>query len=125
MIESSKKVKPWREAVKWAALDELGDYFGPGFAFFNEPLYLGVAFYLPRPRSHYRTGKHSHELRDNAPHYVGKRPDLDKLLRSTLDALGEAGCWIDDAQVAHITAMKMYADGRQPGAYITVAGAVP
>ena len=119
MVESSAKVKPWREAVKWAALEVLG-----GASPFVGPLDVEATFYLPRPRSHYRTGKNAHELRDGAPSYVSKRPDLDKILRSTFDALGEAGVWLDDAQVAVLTAVKCYADRRPPGAVITVRRAV-
>jgi Holliday junction resolvase RusA-like endonuclease len=123
MVESSAKVKPWREAVKWAAIEARADPDWPGtwVAPLVGPLNVVVAFYLPRPRSHYRTGKHSHELRDGAPFWIGKRPDLDKILRSTFDALGEAGCWIDDAQVAIVIASKAYADHRPPGAVISLS----
>ena len=49
------------------------------------------------------------------------KPDIDKLQRSTLDALGEAGVWRDDSQVVDIRAWKSYADNETPGAVITVA----
>ena len=51
------------------------------------------------------------------------KPDIDKLLRSTLDALGEAGLWADDSQVVHVQSSKDYADDRPPGALIKVGGA--
>lgn len=63
------------------------------------PVALEVTFTLPRPKAHYRTGRNSHLLRDNAPHRPDRLPDLDKLLRSTMDALTAAGVWADDAQV--------------------------
>ena len=128
MVESSKAVKPWREAVKWAALEQLDgealERTGPLFA---DAVILRVEFVMPRPKAHYRTGKHAHELRPDAPHLVARKPDVDKLLRSTLDALGEAGVWRDDAQVASVSARKVYLDnGTGPvGARITIREARP
>lgn len=112
MVESSKRVKPWREAVKYAALDALGtDAPIPG------PVCLGVTFLLPRPKGHYRTGRNAHMLREGAPWYPAGKPDLDKLLRSTMDGLGEAAVWRDDSQVVRIEKLvKIYADPRIPGA---------
>ena len=43
------------------------------------------------------------------------KPDLDKIVRSTLDALGEAGMWADDAQVTWLLAAARYADDETPG----------
>jgi Holliday junction resolvase RusA-like endonuclease len=50
------------------------------------------------------------------------RPDLDKLIRSTCDALKTAGAYADDAQIVRISAEKRYAaDGRPTGALITLS----
>ena len=125
LVESSKAVKPWREAVKYAALDALRvgeeDEYGAaervGFPFGLAPVELLVTFTFPRPRSHYRTGKYAHELRPGAPAYVAKMPDLDKLIRSTADALTGV-VWRDDAQVARIVTAKVY--GQRPGAHIVI-----
>jgi len=105
MVESSKKVKPWRQDVKHAALDVLGD--APPLI---GPVLVDVTFTLTRPRGHYRTGRNAELLRDSAPAYPAGKPDIDKLLRSTLDALGEAGVWRDDAQVVAATMRKVYGD---------------
>lgn len=122
LIESSKKVKPWREAVKHAAYEARA-----GRAPFDGPLHVGVDFYLTRPRSHYRTGKNAALLRASAPPYPATKPDLDKLLRSTLDALGEAGIYTDDARVVSVTMNKHYADPTigldVPGARIVILDA--
>ena len=116
MIESSKRVKPWRQDVKYAALEAMGGDDPP-----SGPLWVNVTFYLTRPKSHFRTGKNAHLLRDGAPEYPAHRPDLDKLLRSTLDAMGEAGVWADDAQVVGVWAAKLYAaKDRPPGASVAV-----
>jgi Holliday junction resolvase RusA-like endonuclease len=56
-------------------------------------------------------------------------PDLDKLLRSTLDGIGQGHdtgkvgdglIWGDDSQVVEIAARKFYADDREPGADIRI-----
>jgi len=59
-------------------------------------------------------------------------PDLDKLLRSTWDALTQARVWEDDARVVHVRELcKKAPDGSSPGtgtgADITVsrAGTIP
>lgn len=119
MIESSVKVKPWRQDVKHAVLVELeGQPLTPMFA---GPVFVSVVFYLARPKGHYRTGRNADMLRDSAPSLPVTKPDLDKLLRSTLDALGEAGVWRDDSQVTTAYASKVFADRRPPGADICVA----
>ena len=114
LIESSAKVKPWRQDVRAAVLL---DHAGVRF---DGPVSLTVGFLLRRPASHFRTGRNAHLLRDSAPAYPGKKPDIDKLLRSTLDGLGESGIWRDDAQVVEVVARKLYADHEPTGAHITI-----
>lgn len=114
MVESSKKVKPWREAVKYAALEA-------GVEQFTGPVSVRVTFWMARPKSHYRTGKKAHLLRHDAPEWAAGRPDLDKLLRSTFDALGEAGVWRDDSQVVLVSACKRYIRAGDAGADVMVA----
>lgn len=118
MVESSKRVKPWREAVKQAALDVLqtadvdepwlqdGYRFGRGQA-----VTVSVVFSLSRPGSHYGSGRNAQEVKGSAPWWPTGRPDVDKLLRSTLDALGEAGVWHDDSQVVQVATSKVWTTG--------------
>lgn len=121
MIESSKKVKPWREAVKQAALDLVlvaGDtgQLTAGFPL-DGPLVAEMAFTFARPKGHYRTGRNAHLLRDSAPPYPAVVPDLSKLIRSTEDALTDAGVWADDARlVAYHQPRKVYASSADPDA---------
>ena len=114
MIESSKYVKPWREAVKHAALAAISAIApavdGP-FVTIDGPVELDIVFTLPRPRSHYRTGRNAHLLRDGAPAWPHHKPDVDKLARSTFDALGAAGVFSDDARVVLLHASKVYPGG--------------
>jgi Holliday junction resolvase RusA-like endonuclease len=117
MIESSKKVKPWREAVKQAALDlvmvdGVTGRLTAGFPL-DGPLLVEFAFTFARPKGHYRTGRNAHLLRDSAPAYPAVVPDLSKLIRSTEDALTDAGVWTDDARiVAYHRPRKVYAGSR-------------
>ncbi len=118
MTESSTKVKPWRQDVKAAALNAVAE-LAP-WEPMTGPLVIHISFSLPRPRYHYGTGKNANLLKPSAPAWVDKKPDIDKLTRSTLDALGEAGVWRDDSQVAVVMASKRYATTGPPGAAIAV-----
>jgi Holliday junction resolvase RusA-like endonuclease len=113
MVESSKKVKPWREAVKHAAVEVRGRM--PAM---TGPVHVTVCFTVAKPASAPKT----------RVTYPSKRPDLDKLLRSTFDALGDAGCWLDDGQVISVTAHKAYPNEAAnaldtPGARIWITSA--
>jgi crossover junction endodeoxyribonuclease RusA len=116
LVESSKLVRPWRDTIAWTAREALNGQ--PPFA---GPVNVHATFILPRPKSHYRTGKHHDQLRADAPTWSPKKPDLDKLLRALLDALTTAQVWNDDSQVATLHARKVYATpGRPPGCDIVV-----
>lgn len=121
MVESSAKVKPWRQDVKWAALEAHKECGGTGVHFDRwTAVSVHLTFYLARPRGHYGTGRNAETLKPSSPTWPAVKPDLDKLVRSTLDALGEAGMWADDSQVAVVEAGKEYADDQPPGAQVTV-----
>lgn len=127
MTESSNdRLKLWRQDVKAAACDYIGSREGTGdpFATLGEPLSLTIVFRFERPKGHYRTGRNAHLLRDGAPTFpdTGSTGDVDKLIRSTLDALAIAGMFANDKQVAHVDAWKVYLDepGVRPGARIEI-----
>ena len=105
MIESSKKVGPWRDAVIEAvARGEFND-----FKLLKEALAVQIMFTLPAPKTNRRL-------------YPTVRPDLDKLLRSTFDALTISGFWHDDSLVVSVLAAKRYAAAGEPlGALIEVS----
>lgn len=98
MQESSKHVKPWREAVKEAALVVLGPY-GPDRRPLDEPVWVDMVFTFRRPKAHYRTGRNAHLLRDGAPARPSGYPDVSKLARSTEDALADAGVIRNDSLI--------------------------
>jgi len=85
------------------------------------PVRIEIQFYLPRPKSHYGTGKNKGALKESAPWYHIATPDIDKLVRCVLDALTGVA-WKDDSQVVSVTATKSY--GIMPGARIKVSLAV-
>lgn len=112
LIESSARVKPWRDAVKAAALEAMGGEAGQGI---QGALVVEMIFTLPKPASAPKT-------RRTVP---DRKPDLSKLVRSTEDALTEIGAWEDDARVVRCTASKVYPNqGKDalavPGAVIRI-----
>jgi Holliday junction resolvase RusA-like endonuclease len=109
MIESSKHVKPWRQDVKHAALAAIGD----SWELLDGPLVASMVFAFARPKSHYRTGRHAHLLRDSAPARPATVPDLSKILRSTEDALTGV-VWADDSRVVEYLRLGKFYAGAHP-----------
>lgn len=121
MVESGgARLTTWREDVKQAALRELAlrDFLPRD----DKPLEVTITFSLKRPQSHFSTAKsRPRTLKPSAPSLHTQRPDVDKLLRSTLDALTASGAIPDDAVIAYVCATKTWCDvAEQPGAYITI-----
>jgi crossover junction endodeoxyribonuclease RusA len=74
-------------------------------------------FRMPRPKSHFRTGKHAGEIRSDAPLLHITKPDTTKLVRAAED--GATGIlWADDSQICLQSASKLYSD--RPGCQITI-----
>lgn len=94
--DDKASLKPWREAVRSTALEHLGDAWQP----YPGPVHVQLVFALPKPASAPKT-------RRTWP--IGARSgDVDKLARACLDALTDAGCWRDDAQVVRLLIDKDY-----------------
>lgn len=120
---SRVKFQSWREAVKAAAVEamELSKLSFP----LEGPLEVAMIFTLRRPKSHYRSGKFAHLLRDGAPDYPHVQPDAGKLARAVEDAMTDAGLYRDDAQiVSYRPLIKVYDDHPMalpaPGVAVTV-----
>jgi len=111
LIESSKRVKPWRAAVAHEARLAGQQVAGP--------CAVELDFRFTRPRSHHKANG---ELRASAPRFcVVKRNDLDKCCRSTLDGLVDGGLLADDCLVVLLFASKRYCRAdEQPGALIRI-----
>lgn len=107
MVESSKKLGPWRERVALAVSEVVE----------GEPTRSTVTvacdFYFARPQSHLRKDG---SVRASAPKRPG-RPDLDKLVRAVFDALTGI-VFQDDGQVVDLVAGKQY--GESPGLWLRV-----
>ena len=76
---------------------------------FAGDIYLKVVFYLKRPKSHFRTGKYSHLLKDDYKDmvYHSFKPDLDNLVKLIADII-QPQMIIDDSQICMLQAEKMY-----------------
>lgn len=111
LVESSKRVKPWREDVRAALLDEHGQ---PWRQFGDAAVAVRLEFVMPRPTS---TPKR------RTPPAI-RKPDVDKLARALLDAITSAGVVADDARVVDLHATKRLAEiGETPGCHILIAAA--
>ena len=110
MVESSTNLKPWREAVRQEALKAdapmtLG------------PVLLELAFRFARPKGHFNA---KGQIKTTAPRHVITKPDIDKIQRSTLDALTGV-LFKDDSQVCRIIGIKSYCmEGELEGCEIIV-----
>jgi Holliday junction resolvase RusA-like endonuclease len=92
MVESSKKVKPWREAVAAQTQAKVPSAL-------QNPVEISLVFHLPKPKTVTRK-------------WPAVKPDLDKLIRSTFDGLTTGGLYTDDALVIAVSASKQYATDR-------------
>lgn len=103
LVESSKKVKPWRDTVSQVARFVC-----------KQPLdgavTVAVHFVMPRTKA----------MRDRPAPPMVQKPDLDKLLRAINDALTGIA-YSDDSQIVRLTGSKRRAaPGEQTGAHITI-----
>lgn len=106
---NSSRLALWRNDVVEAAA-KCAPAVGP----LQGAVSVRLEFRLPRPKSHYRTGANADLLRDAAPLYPAKAPDIDKLTRCILDALTVAGFINDDALVVALDASKRFATLANP-----------
>lgn len=94
--------KGWKDLV----MIEAAPYAGKQI---EGPLSIRFSFTMPRPKARRKE------------RFVTTKPDLDNLVKSTMDALTDRAVWRDDSQVAEILARKVYAVGEQsPGAIIEI-----
>lgn len=120
MVESSKRVKPWRDDVRAVMLTV------EGLQPIDGPLVASITFWFARPKAHHFVNG---DVKPTAPEFPTGRHlgDIDKLLRSTFDAIVSAGVVGDDSQFVKVLGQKRWADQRTavrkaPGATITIYG---
>lgn len=106
LIEASgAKHKKWRKDVTLAAAEAISE---SGVGFFDDPIEVVTKIYV-------RRGPTVKRALPTVP------ADLDKLVRCIFDSITDAGVWKDDSQVVKVTAFKVYADDREPGAFIQIS----
>lgn len=111
-----RKMQAWTAAVYAAAFQTT---CGGRGRFVDTALTVAVLFRLRRPDGHWRAGKYGEALKPSAPTFPAVKPDVDKLVRATLDAL-TGTVWDDDSRIVSLTAAKVYAAPGQEGASIAV-----
>lgn len=112
MIESCKRLKPWRDLIEKKVLEQKKELI-------TEPCEVHLLFRLSRPQFHFLS---SGELTKAAPkHVVTKnRGDLDKLVRACFDSLTLTAI-SDDATVVQLNAKKRFVkENEEPGVQILI-----
>ena len=75
----------------------------------TKPIRCILNFYCKRPKTHYKTGKNAHILKDTAPKYNINNKDLDNTVKFVLDALNDK-LYTDDSLIFEISCSKMYSE---------------
>lgn len=104
---NAKKLKPYRQEVTRTAMSQVG--LRP-WAGKHVPLRLRLDFFVLRPQSCPKSRK-----------YPSVKPDTDKLVRSTCDALTGV-LYADDAQIVQLVATKNYGDVEKVRIRVEVLG---
>jgi Holliday junction resolvase RusA-like endonuclease len=116
-VYNPKETIFWSILISWAwkkALSERAKEKRP----FKKPdrhrsaCFVKIRYFFGRPKSHYRTGKHSTVLKQTSPFFHNAKPDIDNLNKAVLDALTKCRAWPDDAIVTWIQADKHYGQPR-------------
>lgn len=103
LVESSKLLPAWREAVRIAAQQAAGS--NPPI---DAPVHVTARFFMPKPK----------RPRFNTPAVA---PDLDKLQRAVGDGLEAGGLIKNDSRIISWDSTKHYAgEHQQPGVHIHI-----
>lgn len=106
MVESSKRVKPWRTDVREMAMVAMK---AEGLTLpMPGPMSLVVEFIAARPKTHLTSKGELSAVGRRTPYPMGGG-DVDKLCRAVCDALTGI-VYHDDRQVVRIEATKTYGD---------------
>lgn len=105
LVESSTRVKPWRETIATIARQR-GGMMPVG------PILAELDFVMPRPKQTAKTKP--------TPPAIKRNGDLDKLVRAVFDAI--TGVWVeDDAHIVSLRATKRIAElNEKPGVAIRI-----
>ncbi len=101
-VYTPKTAQSWKEIIALEAAPLAGRQV-------EGPIAIRALFTLPRPKARRKE------------HLVVTKPDLDNLLKSTMDALTDRAVWRDDSQIAEISSRKTYETAETvPGAVIEI-----
>lgn len=120
--DNSDRQKAWDGAVRESAAEVVGEVEAPPFV--DRALVVSITFHMARPGGHWGKGKNAGRLMPGAPVFPRGKPDIDKLARTTLDALSGV-VFDDDSRIARLALSKVYATPGREGATITVAELKP
>ena len=100
-MHTPKKTKRWEENCKWQSITHRPAKPLEG------PLVVELFFAMPRPKS-----------LPKKVIYHTKKPDVDNLQKSVIDALANAAIFKNDSQIVYKTATKYYSD--RPGVKVVI-----
>lgn len=107
MFDANSKLRGWRQTVTLAVRNKMAETRFMPFAP-DDAIQVIVKFYFERPKSSKRQ-------------HMTVKPDVDKLSRSILDSLADAGMFPGDQQVDYLIAEKIYcAPYEKPGVFIFI-----
>lgn len=97
------KKSDWRKLVTMYAIKH-----GLKIGQIEGPLSINLCFFFERPKSHFRAGKFSKVLKDNASSYCTNRYDIDNLEKAVLDALTDSKLIKDDHFIVALNTRKYW-----------------
>lgn len=113
VVNDNARTKPWASAISIEASQAGCD---PQF---TGPVRIEASFFFPRPKGHFG----AKGLKASAPLAKTQKPDLDKLVRTLLDALTGVA-FVDDSQVIELLVLKLWVRaGGVPGAEVSIEDA--
>jgi Holliday junction resolvase RusA-like endonuclease len=90
-----------------------------GHKILEGPVEVVLWFGMPRPKSHYGTGRNSGKLKKSAPEHPGIKPDIDNFIKFVFDLFNDR-VWEDDKLVVRTMCEKAYAE--EPRTEILIRG---
>lgn len=118
LVIDSDAARDFGQAIAWDASKALGSLSKPLFPS-GRPVTVSIDFVFQWRKSDlFEKGPKAGQPKPKAPIYHTVYPDVDKLLRTALDALKHGGVYYDDSQVRLGPCEKRY--GHEPGAHITI-----
>ena len=111
-----KTAKDWKRQIGLSLMEVIS----PEYRGYEGAVEVHSTFLLKRPKSHYGTGRNNDRLKDNAPAFCLKKPDLDNLQKAVFDAITDHKIWKDDSQVIKETTEKLWADNQSNGLLLNI-----